>query len=213
MSENKVKEEKKLSAKIFSIVCTVLTVIIVALTCYVLISLVIAKTQNKPVSLFGSSFAIVQTNSMEPEIMTGDLIIFHICDISEVNESDNIVFIAGEGFDAVVRGQSVVHKAMTILPDGIVTQGVNNSVADKDLVTADNFLGICTYNSSFLGALFSFLTKYGILLLISVIAVPVIVTQAIKIVKLSKQSAAQKAESKAEEGTETIEDATDENHQ
>ena len=211
MSENKVKEEKKLSAKIFSIVCTVLTVIIVALTCYVLISIVIAKTQNKPVNLFGSSFAVVQTNSMEPEIMTGDLIVFHMCDISEVSESDNIVFIAGEGFDKAVRGQSVVHKAITILPDGIVTQGVNNGVADKDLVTADNFLGICTFNSAFLGALLSFLTKYGILLVIALIAIPIIVTQAIKIVKLSRQSAANSEEGKAEERTEVNSNEINEN--
>lgn len=213
MSENKVKEEKKLSAKIFSIVCTVLTLIFVALTCYVLVSVVVAKTQNKPVNLFGSSFAIVQTNSMEPEIMTGDLIVFHMCDISEVSESDNIVFIAGEGFDKAVRGQSVVHKAMTILSDGIVTQGVNNSKADEDLVTADNFLGVCTFNSSILGALLSFLTKYGILLVIALIAIPIIVTQAIKIVKLSKQSAVKGEESKAEESAEANLNGTDENQE
>lgn len=189
MSENKVKEEKKLSAKIISIVCMALTGILVALTCYVLISLIVAKTQNKPVNIFGYSFAVVMTDSMEPEIMTGDMIVFRRCDISEVEELDNIVFIAGDGFDAVVRGQSVVHKAINVTEYGIQTKGVNNPVADKDLVTADNFLGICTFHSAALGFL-----RYGYLLLVAFIGIPVIALLAVKIVKLAKQAAAEKKE-------------------
>ncbi len=186
MSEEKVREGKKPSAKIISVICTVLTVIIAALTCYVVVSIIIAKTQSKPVNLFGSSFAVVQTDSMEPEIMTGDLIVFRLCDIGEVHEGDNIVFVAGDGFDKNVRGESIVHQAINLTEYGIQTKGVHNDSADRDLVTADNFLGICTYNSAFLGALFTFLSKYGIFIIIVVIALPFIIKQVIKIVKLAK---------------------------
>lgn len=198
MGENKVKDEKKPSAKIFSIICTVLTAIFAVLTCYVIISVVIAKVQNKPANLFGSSFSIVMTDSMEPEIMTGDLIVFHICDIEKVREDDNIVFFGGEHFGEM-RGQTIVHKAINVTEYGIQTKGVHNPSADVDLVTAENFIGICTYNSSFLGALFSFLSNYGIFLIIAFIALPIIVTQVIKIVKLTKQSNAEGGEAKAEE--------------
>ncbi len=198
MGENKVKDKKKPSAKIFSIICTVLTAIFAVLTCYVIISVIVAKVQNKPANLFGSSFSIVMTNSMEPEIMTGDLIVFHICDISEVSEDDNIVFFAGEHFGEM-RGQTIVHKAINVTEYGIQTKGVNNPSADVDFVTAENFIGICTFNSAFLGALFSFISKYGIFLIIFLIALPIIVTQVIKIIKLSKQSNTDGKEAKAEE--------------
>lgn len=186
MSEEKVREEKKPSAKIISIVCTVLTVILAALTCYVVVSIIIAKTQDKPVNLFGSSFAVVLTDSMEPEIMTGDLIVFRLCDIGEVNEKDSIVFLAGDGFDKDVRGKSIVHQAISLTEYGIQTKGVNNDLPDRDLVTEDNFLGICTFNSAFLGALFTFVSKYGIFILIAAIALPFIIRQVVKIVKLAK---------------------------
>ena len=191
MSEPEVKKEKKLSVKIFSIACTAITAILILLTCYVLISMLVARSKNRPVSLFGTSFAVVQTNSMEPEIMTGELIFFRKCDISKVREGDNIVFVAGEGFDAAIRGQNIVHKAMNITEAGIVTKGVNNAVFDNDAVTSANFLGICTGHSAFLGAVFVFLSKYGILILIAIIAVPFIISQIVKIVKLAKHPSAE----------------------
>ena len=196
-----VKQEKKLSVKIFSIACTVLTAIIVMLTCYVLISMVVAKSQKKPVSLFGTSFAVVLTSSMEPEIMTGEMIFFKKCDIGKVKEGDNIVFVAGNGFDEVVRGQNIVHKAYSVTESGIVTKGVNektNATPDKDLVTSANFLGICTGHSAFLGALFIFLSKYGILILVAIIAIPIIISQIVKIVRYSRQSASADGEAVAD---------------
>lgn len=181
------KDEKKPLSKFFSIICTVLTVIFVGLTAAVLINLIVCRVKNKPVSFFGTSFAIVQTNSMEPEIMTGDLILFKTCNYDDIKVGDYIVFIAGKGFPEQIQGQSVVHEAREITADGIVTKGVNNSVEDKDKVTADNLLGICTYNSAGWGKFFSFLGKYGILIIIAIIAVPFIIGQIVKIVKLSKQ--------------------------
>ena len=189
MSEEIKEQNKKRSAKVFSIICSVLTAIFIALTAYVLISMIVARSKNKPVNLFGVSFAVVLTDSMEPEINTGDLIFFKKAKFSSVKEGDNIVFIAGEGFDEAVRGQSIVHKAITITESGIITKGVNNSIPDSDLVTSANFLGICTKHSSFLGAVFVFLNKYGILVLVAVFAIPFIIAQLIKIVRLSKKTA------------------------
>lgn len=180
--------EKKLSVKIFSIACTVLTALIIALTCYVLISMITARAKNRPVNLFGTSYAIVLTDSMEPEIMTGDLIFFRNYDFDKIREGDVIVFIAGNGFDEDVRGKNIVHKVVTVTPDGLVTKGVHYSNADADLVTADNFLGLCTGHSAFWGAFFTFMSKFGILILIVLFAVPFIISQIVKIVKLSKHS-------------------------
>ncbi|MDE6790171.1 MAG: signal peptidase I [Clostridia bacterium] len=181
-------ENKKPWAKVLSIICTVLTAIVLVLTAIIVVNIVICSAQKKPVSFFGTSFAIVQTNSMEPEIKVGDLIIYHSCKYADVEVGDYIVFVAGDGFDTAIRGQSVVHEAIAISGSGgITTKGVNNPAADKAPVTADNLLGKCTFNSAGWGAFFRFLSKNGIIIIIAIIAIPFIVSQILKIVKLSKQ--------------------------
>lgn len=176
--------------KILSIICTVLTAIIIALAVIVIGNMIYCRAKNKPVSFFGTSFAIVQTQSMEPNIMTGDLIVFHQCSYDDVKEGDYIVFIAGDGFGKL-KGQSVVHEAKEITPDGIVTQGTNNAAPDNDKVTSDNLLGICTFNSAGWGKFFRFINKYGIFIIIALVFVPFAVKQIIKIVKLSKNKQAE----------------------
>ena len=166
-----------------------LTVLIVALAAAIIINMIYCRARNKPVSFFGSSFAIVQTNSMEPYIMTGDLIIFKTCSYSDVKVGDYIVFKAGDGFGKL-KGQSIVHEVIEITEQGIKTQGKNkitNPGPDKDYVTAKNLLGICTYNSAGWGKVFTFISRYGIIFIIALVAVPFIAKQIIKIVKLSKQ--------------------------
>lgn len=197
------KENKKPWAKVLSIICTVLTAIVLVLTAIIVVNIVICRAQKKPVSFFGTSFAVVQTNSMEPEIKVGDLIVYHSCKYADVKVGDYIVFIAGDGFDTSIRGQSVVHEAIAISESGITTKGVNNPSADKAPVTAENLLGKCTFNSAGWGAFFRFLSKYGIILIIAAIAIPFIVSQILKIIKLSKQ---REEEKKAETAIPPLED-------
>lgn len=172
--------------KIISIICTVLTVLVVALAAFIIINMIYCRAKNKPVSFFGVSFAIVQTKSMEPEIMRGDLIIFRMCGVDDVKVGDNVVFRADNNFDKAVQGKSIVHKVVRI-ENGIETRGVNNANDDGGFRDADELFGICTYNSAGWGKLFTFLSKYGIFFIIALVAVPFIVKQIIKIVKLSKQ--------------------------
>ena len=175
--------------KIFSIIGMVLTGIIVALTAYVVISVIVANVQGKDVSLFGYSFGIVQTDSMEPEICINDLIVFCHSNIDEVGVGENIVFTAGSEF-GVLEGESIVHKVVEIRhEDGrllVFTKGVNRDLPDPNPVTADNFVGECIYHSSALGGFFIFMRNYGVIILIAVIAIPFIVGQIIKIVRLSR---------------------------
>ncbi|MCM1438711.1 MAG: signal peptidase I [Roseburia sp.] len=173
--------------KILTIICSVLTAVILALALVVIINMIYCRAKNKPVSFFGTSFAIVQTPSMEPYIMTGDLIVYHSCSYGDVKVGDYIVFTAGEGFTQALKGQSIVHEAIEITENGIRTQGKNNNTADSGYVTAQNLLGKCTFNSAGWGKFFRFISKYGIFIIIALVAVPFIISQIIKIVKLSKQ--------------------------
>ena len=162
MTKSKIK-------KIFSVAGTVLTVLVIAFTAYIVVSVIIARVKNTDVSLFGYSFGVVLTNSMEPEISPGDLIIFGHDNIDEVKVGDNIVF--------------------KVLPDGsveITTRGINNLNDDEYPVTSENFVGICIYHSTAWGNFFTFMINYGFIILIVVVALPFIISQIIKIVKLSK---------------------------
>ena len=190
--------------KILSIICTVLTVIIVALAVVVIINMIYCRAKNKPVSFFGASFAIVQTNSMEPYIMTGDLIVYHKCSYDDIKVGDYIVFTAGEGFDKKLQGQSIVHEAIRITDEGIFTKGAHNAVEDKKPVTAKNLLGICTYNSSGWGQFFRFINKFGIVIVIALVAIPFIVKQVIKIVKLSKNKQGEEVAAVEDGGAEEV---------
>lgn len=186
------REKKELSKpkRIISVICTVLTAVIFVFVALILINMIVCRTQNKPVNFFGTSFAVVQTNSMEPEIMTGDLIVFKATEYSEIAVGDNVVFKADDNFrdgnGNSMAGLTIVHKVVEITEDGIVTRGVNNIKDDGGFRTADDIYGVCIANSAAWGTVFSFLGKYGVLIIIALIAIPVIISQIIRIVKLAK---------------------------
>lgn len=205
--KEKVDKPKKL--KVFSVVCTVLTVLIAVLAAAILINVIVAKVRNKPVSFFGISFSIVVTDSMYPEINKGDLIIFRKCEYNDIKVNDNIVFVADENFQKEVRGNTIVHKVQSITEDGIITKGVHNQTADKGYREASEIYGICTANSSFWGKIFKFLSKFGIIIIIILVALPFIIGQIVKIVKLSKQKeGADNGDATATDGAEN-KDATE----
>lgn len=195
--------------KILSVICTVLTVLIIVLAAIVVINMLYCRAKNKPVSFFGTSFAIVQTPSMEPYIMTGDLIVFHSCSYDDIEVGDYIVFVADENFDKRLKGQSIVHEVIDITKDGLVTKGANNSGKDQGFREAKDILGICTYNSAGWGKVFSFIGKYGIFIIIILVFVPFAVKQIIKIVRLSKNKQAEEI-SAADDGGKEITEPSEE---
>lgn len=195
--------------KILSIICTVLTVLIIVLAAIVVINMLYCRAKNKPVSFFGRSFAIVQTPSMEPYIMTGDLIVFHSCSYDDIEVGDYIVFVADENFDKRLKGQSIVHEVIDITEDGLVTKGANNSGKDEGFRKAKDILGICTFNSAGWGKVFSFIGKYGIFIIIILVFVPFAVKQIIKIVRLSKNKQAEEI-SAADDGGKEIAEPSEE---
>jgi len=85
---------------------------------------------------------IVLTDSMNPDIKSGDLIICHTIDAGNIKEKDIISF-----FDPAGSGSTIVtHRVIEIVnEDGRLffrTKGDNNNTADKDLVPAENLVGI-----------------------------------------------------------------------
>ncbi len=145
------KEKTSTSHKIFSVIGVVLCVILIPIL-IINITLIIKSNTNKgEVPSVGGYFPmIVLTDSMYPDIKSGDLIICHTIDAGNVKEQDVISF-----FDPAGNGSSVVtHRVIEIVnEDGKLffkTKGDNNNTEDKDLVPAEKLVGI--YKTRIAGA-------------------------------------------------------------
>ena len=138
-----VKEKTSTAHKILTIVGTVLCIILIPI---LLINLtLIAKSyinKDEVPSIGGTFPLIVLTDSMYPDIKSGDLIICNTAEAEDVKVNDVISF-----FDPAGNGTSIVtHRVIEIVEeDGEIlfrTRGDNNNTEDKELVPAENLVGV-----------------------------------------------------------------------
>lgn len=137
------KEKTSMIHKALTVVGTVLCVILVPI---LIINLtLIAKSflnKDEVPNVGGMLPLIVLTDSMVPEIYSGDLIICRTAEASSVKTGDIISF-----FDPAGNGTSVVtHRVVEIVDENgelfFRTRGDNNNTEDKVLVPAENLVGI-----------------------------------------------------------------------
>lgn len=95
---------------------------------------------HQPPQLFGYSWAIVVSGSMEPNIMTNDVIILKKSDTYEVGD-----VIAFQVDNPAYGGVPVTHRIVEITEkDGkliYTTKGDANPVRDEDIIFYENILG------------------------------------------------------------------------
>ena len=137
-----VKKKTSTAHKILTIVGTVLCIILIPI---LLINLtLIAKSyinKDEVPSIGGILPLIVLTDSMYPEIESGDLIICNTAEAEDIKVNDVISF-----FDPAGNGTSIVtHRVIEIVEeDGEIlfrTRGDYNNTEDKELVPAENLVG------------------------------------------------------------------------
>lgn len=138
-----VKEKTSTAHKILTIVGTVLCIILIPIL-LINITLIAKSYINKDEvpSIGGTLPLIVLTDSMYPEIESGDLIICRTAEADEIEVNDIISF-----FDPAGNGASIVtHRVIEIVEeDGEIsfrTRGDNNNTEDKELVPAENLVGV-----------------------------------------------------------------------
>jgi len=138
-----VKEKTSTAHKILTIVGTVLCIILIPIL-LINITLIAKSYINKDeVPSIGGTFPlIVLTDSMYPDIKSGDLIICNTAEAEDIKENDVISF-----FDPAGNGTSIVtHRVIEIVEeDGEIlfrTRGDNNNTEDKELVPAENLVGV-----------------------------------------------------------------------
>lgn len=142
MDENKTPNKEEKVNKVLTIVGIVLCVILVPML-IVNCTLIVKSFINKEeVPDFGGFLPlIVLTDSMYPDIKSGDLIFCKTVKAEDVNENDVISF-----FDPAGSGSAVVtHKVIEVIDEGgklsFRTKGINNNTPDKLPVPAENLVG------------------------------------------------------------------------
>ena len=137
------KQKTNLKDKILTVIGTLMCIILIPVL--VINLTLIAKSyinKDEVPSVGGYLPLIVLTDSMVPEIYSGDLIICHTEDAEEIKVNDIIAF-----FDPAGNGTSIVtHRVMEIVDENgkleFRTKGDNNNTEDKMLVPAESLVGI-----------------------------------------------------------------------
>ena len=147
MSENKGKKQGKAGNIIGVVLCVILIPILLANVTMIVKGLI---NPNKVPSIGGYSPLIVLTDSMFPDIKSGDLIITKAADAKDVKVGDVISF-----FDPDGSGTSVLtHRVVELVEeDGKLffrTKGDANNSEDPSLAPAENLIGL--YQSKINGA-------------------------------------------------------------
>lgn len=166
--------------KILSSIIGGITFIIIAFTVFILLNNIVAVKQERPASVFGYSYSYVPTQSMEPIIKKGSIVIFKKCDYQELKVEDIIVYKSQSG---EMAGQYIIHRIKAITDEGFIMQGDNNLVEDNELVKENMIYGI--YVNSFYLSILSegfnnaMSNKNTIFILIIIVFLVVVITQGV----------------------------------
>lgn len=134
--------------KFFGRVMTVLSVVIFIFGLVIFVSVLNASAGKVP-SVLGFSVLQVRSGSMEPEYMTGSVVVVKKTDVTKLKVGDVISFYS---MDDTISGQVNTHRIIKIdhMIDGdepiFTTQGDRNELPDKDKVHSANVIGEVVYD-------------------------------------------------------------------
>ena len=121
-SINKRKEKEKIVKRIIEIIAIILI--------YNIILIIISSINGKDFSILGYKAYIVNTNSMEPTIEVGDIVIIKKVKAEKLNQGDVITFTR--------EGEVITHRITKIETEEkstqYVTKGDNNNTEDSKQV-------------------------------------------------------------------------------
>lgn len=155
--------------KIINVILNCIFAVLVVLAILVVVVMLSTK-KNGVANVFGYMPFSIQTGSMEPTIMTGDLIFVKKIDTSKLEKDDVISFYAIEEGIKIIK----THRIVEIDDEGgvisYVTKGDNNDEIDAVAVAPGDVIGIYTDNKiSKAGKVLDFFkSKYGFLFCIIV---------------------------------------------
>ena len=176
------------------IVLCVLLVPVLLVNCFLLYQS--ATNQEEVPSVGGVVPFIVLSDSMNPEIASGDLIVCHKADAESVKVGDIISFFDPEG-----NGVSVVsHRVVSVDADdagqiAFTTKGDANNVEDASPVPANKLIGVYSFRIPGLGNVAMFMqSPQG---LVVCVLVPVVLLLAYDVVRRRACERASQAQTEA----------------
>jgi signal peptidase len=125
-------------------------------------------------SIFGYSMFTALSGSMEREIPEGSLIIVKRVEPESIQIGDDITFFK----DA---NTTVTHRVMNIYEDyegsgvrGFETKGIENPMADPDIVYADNVIGRVVYHTGNIGVAVTYVKEHIVIVSLLLIGILVL---------------------------------------
>ncbi len=177
--------------KILRVFINALSIILIVLALFVLLSVVMTKPGQAPNVLGYSSFRVL-SGSMEPTLRTDSMILVRQTDPAEIRPDDIISFYSS---DPALHGAVNTHRVLSVdNQNGVYifhTKGDANLVPDEYTTVGNDIIGVVVFSSFLLGKLIRLLSNP--LVFIPVIMVPLVlllVMNMIKTVRLAKQAAA-----------------------
>lgn len=123
--------------KILATVISILTMLCFLVTLVLILLGIKANRSDNIVRIFGYSFSVVATDSMEPTIHPGDMISIKSVPFEEIETGDIIVYWS-DNLD-----RYIVHRVVAKEEGRLYTKGDNPQAAiDQEFVTKENFFGI-----------------------------------------------------------------------
>ena len=149
------------------VVGDVLTALVVVFLIFAVVLVVQVKKSQKPF-FFGYATYFVLSGSMEPTIMTHDVIIVKkVNDPSDLEKGDIVTFVSGPQYKGMVVTHRLVSEGVV---DGMITTRGDNTQTnfkDDDPTPYENVIGKYVRTSRFLTFIYSiFSSKYGFLFIV-----------------------------------------------
>lgn len=143
------------------------------------------RMKNEMVSIFGYSVCYVLTGSMEPTLMTGDVIL-----IKDIPAEDIVVeqIVTYKSTQGLFNGQYITHRVKAINDLGtdiqFMTLGdANNGVFDTEFVNSEKIVGVYVRNMPVLTVVMNGLSNPIVFLLIIILPLGILlISQIFKIV-------------------------------
>ncbi len=149
--------------KFLKTIIWVFTALIFLLAFLVMLLGIVSIKKGKIMKIFGYSYSVVVSGSMEPEIEVGDIIFFKDYNYEELEVDDIIIFYNPE------EEKNICHRVKEITEEGIITKGDNNMFEDSFIVKEEDLIGKITKHGRCLG-IGTVVTDGRIVLILVVIA-------------------------------------------
>lgn len=159
-----------MAKKVFRIISTVFLILLVLLVIFLFI---IRLSGNSP-SIFGYHLFRVSSDSMEPTLKVGDVILVGPASADSIHKGDIVTYVADQG---EMTGQEITHRVVVEpeIKNGeytYQTQGDADGAPLDPIITSDQIVGKFVVKLALIDKLYSFFfTPYGLIIFIVLIVV------------------------------------------